>query len=485
LSGAAGVLDYTHHEDPQRDFNRQHLLPHYYSHNGPCMATADINGDGLEDIFIGGSKGNPGALFVQTKDHRFVRSPSTELLADSLSEDVDAVFFDADGDGHPDLYVVSGGYAYAEHSPDLQDRLYINDGKGHFTRKRDALPANTGNKSCVRVCDLNNDGKPDLFVGGGVAPGGYPRSCASSIYLNDGHGRFRDATDEWNPQLKQLGIVTDAAWVDVNGDKVKDLVVVGEWMPVKVFVDQNGRLTDRSSEMVPFASNGWWNKIAVADLDGDGIDDLVLGNYGLNSPLHASPQEPVELYTTDIDKNGIPDPIMTCYRDHVSYPFFPMDDILQQVPSLKKKFYNYEVYANATIKDIIPEEGARSLRPLTANTFQTLWLRNTGKGFERKELPIQAQYSPVYSIAAVDLDHDGHKDLVLAGNNIYNKILLGRDDANHGLVLLNDGKGNFRYLPPARSGLTIRGDNRSIETIGDEMFFGMNDQPVRVFRLRN
>ncbi|GGA88360.1 hypothetical protein GCM10011511_09440 [Puia dinghuensis] len=487
LAPATGVMDYTHHEDPQRDFTRQHMLPHYYSHNGPCMAKADINGDGLEDLFIGGSKGNPGAFYVQTKDHRFVRdrdrSPAGALLADSLSEDVDAVFFDADGDGHPDLYVVSGGYEYAENSPALQDRLYINDGTGHFTRKRDALPPNTGSKSCVRVCDVNNDGKPDLFVGGSVVPSGYPRSCGSSIYINDGHGRFRDATDEWNPALRQLGIVTDAAWIDVNGDKVKDLVVVGEWMPVKVFVNEKGRLVDRSSEYIPFASNGWWHKILVADLDGDGYDDLVLGNYGLNSPLHASPTEPVELYTTDIDNNGIPDPMMTCYNDHVSYPFFPMDDILAQVPSLKKKFYDYEVYASATIKDVIPEEKLRSLRPLTANTFESCWLRNTGKGFERRELPIQVQYSPVYSIAAVDLDHDGHKDLILCGNNIYNKILLGRDDANHGVVLLNDGKGNFRYLPPARSGLTLRGDNRSIEIIGDDLLFGMNDAPVKVFRL--
>lgn len=485
LDSAPGVLDYVHQENPERDFTRQHLLNHYYSHNGPCMAKADVNGDGLEDVFVGGSKGHPGGLFVQTKDHDWVRTAAPALLADSMSEDVDAVFFDANGDGHPDLYVVSGGYEYPEHSPYLRDRLYLNDGKGHFSRSPDALPDNTDSKSCVRVCDINGDGKPDLFVGGKVVPGKYPRSCGSSIYINDGHGKFRDATDEWNPALRRLGIVTDAVWVDVNHDGVRDLVVVGEWMPIKVFVNEGGRLVDESDQYVPFASNGWWNTIVAADLDGDGLQDLVIGNYGLNSPLRASPREPVQCYTTDIDNNGIDDPIMTCYRDHISYPFYPMDDILAQVPSLKKKFYDYEVYANATIADIIPAERLRTIQPLVANNFRTLYLHNTGKGFEVRELPVEAQYSPVYTIAVPDLDHDGHPDLVLGGNNIYNKILLGRDDANHGLVLLNDGKGNFRYLPPARSGLTLRGDNRSILVIGDRLLFGMNDQRVRVYRLRN
>jgi hypothetical protein len=485
LDTVSGALDYVHRENPERDFTRQHMLNHYYSHNGPCMAKADVNGDGLEDLFIGGSKGNPGGLFLQTRDHRWVRRAFPDLSADSLSEDVDAVFFDANGDGSPDLYVVSGGYEYSANSPSLQDRLYLNDGKGRLHRAKDALPANTGAKSCVRVSDINGDGKPDLFVGGKVVPGKYPSSCASSIYINDGHGKFVDATDALNPELRHLGIVTDAVWVDVNGDKVKDLVVVGEWMPVRVFVNQGGRLVDQSDKYVPFASSGWWNTVHAVDLDGDGLDDLVLGNYGLNSPLRASSAEPVQLYTCDIDNNGIDDPIMTCYRDHVSYPFYPMDDILAQVPSLKKKFYDYEVYAKATIADVIPSEKLQTITPLVANNFRTMYLHNTGRGFVPRDLPVEAQYSPVYAIASADVDHDGHPDLVLCGNNMYNKILLGRDDANHGLVLLNDGKGNFRSASPARTGLTLRGDVRSIAVVGDRLFFGVNDQRVRVFRIRN
>jgi hypothetical protein len=484
LDPVAGALDYVHRENPERDFNRQHMLNHYYSHNGPCMAKADLNGDGLEDLYIGGSKGNPGELFLQTKDHRWVRVAFPALSADSLSEDVDAVFFDANGDGHPDLYVVSGGYEYPANSLLLEDRLYLNDGKGHFHRAKDALPFNTGAKSCVKVYDINGDGAPDLFVGGKVMPGKYPQSCASSIYINDGHGKFLDETDKWNPELRSLGIVTDAAWVDVNGDSVKDLVVVGEWMPVKVFIDTGGRLVDQSSQYVPFATSGWWNTVLAADLDGDGRDDLVLGNYGLNSPLRASAGEPVQLYTCDIDNNGIDDPIMTCYRDHVSYPFYPMDDLLAQVPSLKKKFYDYEVYAKATIGDVIPAEKLTSVKPLVANNFHTLYLHNMGMGFESRELPVEAQYSPVFAIAATDIDGDGRPDLLLGGNNIYNKILLGRDDANHGLVLLNDGRGGFRYLPPATSGLTLRGDNRSIVRVGDLLIFGMNDRPAKTYRIR-
>jgi hypothetical protein len=485
LDSVPGALDCVHQENPERDFTRQHMLNHYYSHNGPCIAKADVNGDGLEDLFIGGSKGNPGGLFLQTKDHRWVKSGFPDLVADSLCEDVDAVFFDANGDGRPDLYVVSGGYEYPANAPQLEDRLYINEGSGHFSRRKDALPANTGAKSCVKVYDINGDGAPDLFVGGKVVPGKYPESCPSSIYINDGHGKFVDETDKWNPDLRHLGIVTDAAWVDVNGDKVKDLVVVGEWMPVRVFLDSGGRLVDQSNRYFSFPASGWWNTILATDLDGDGMEDLVLGNYGLNSPLHASATEPVQLFTCDIDNNGIDDPIMTCYRDHVSYPFYPMDDILAQVPSLKKKFYDYEVYANATIADVIPTEKLRSIRPLVANNFQTLYIHNTGKGFERRELPIEAQYSPVYAIAAADINHDGHPDLVLCGNNMYNKILLGRDDANHGLILLNDGKGNFSRVSPARTGLTIRGDVRCITVTGDRLIFGINNQRVRVYRIRN
>ena len=476
--------DYTHQENPLNDFTRQHLLMRQYSHSGPCMTKGDINGDGLEDIFVGGCKGKPGVIFIQTKDHRFVKWNTPAIAADSGREDADALFFDANNDGYPDLYVVSGGYGNRENDPLLQDRLYINDGKGHFTKDVNALPANLGSKSCVRACDIDGDGSPDLFVGGSVVPGKYPQSCPSSIYINDGHGKFSDQTEKWAPSLRKIGIVTDAVWVDVNKDKTKDLVIVGEWMPVKVYENDKSKLSDVSTQFMPPATNGWWNRIIAADLNGDGETDLVLGNYGWNGPLKASASEPLQLYTTDIDDNGIMDPILTSYNDHVSYPFMPMDDILTQTPSLKKKFYDYEVYATATIADLIPLEKFKSIVPLTANNLSTLWLENTGKGFVARQLPVEAQYAPVYAVTATDLNGDGSPDLVLCGGHRFNRIRFGRDDASHGIVLLNDGKGNFHYLPPVQSGLSIRGDVRSMEVINGRLLIGVNNQPLRTYLIR-
>ncbi len=479
------ILKYLHSETASDDFSRQPTLPRFYSHSGPCMAKGDINGDGLEDLFIGGSKGKPGAVFLQTTSHHFVQSLQPALVSDSLYKDADAVFFDANGDHRNDLYIVSGGYDdLPEGSPLLQDRLYLNDGKGHFKRSKDALPVNYGNKSCVRVCDLDGDGDSDLFIGGSVVPGKWPAASLSAIYINNGRGIYSNQTDKWNPILKNMGIVTDAVWADINKDGLKDLIVVGEWMHPTVFLNKKTTLEWAEMNNQLGSLTGWWNTIVADDFDGDGDIDLVLGNYGLNSQLKSSSQFPVELYVSDIDGNGIMDPVMSSFENRKSYPFAAMDDLLKEAPGLRKKFYDYPVYADATISEVFSPAQLQHIRPLQAKNFETIVLENTGNGFAVKHLPVEAQYAPVYSIVSRDLNGDGYKDLILFGNNRLNKIQLGRDDASHGIVLMNDGRANFKFLSADKTGMTLRGDVRSALIIDLELVVGVNNDSVKVFHIR-
>jgi enediyne biosynthesis protein E4 len=305
---------------------------------------------------------------------------------------------------------------------------------------------------------------------------------ASAIYINDGHGKFTDETDKWSPLLKKIGIVTDAVWTDINHDGLKDLIVIGEWMHPTIFINRKTTLEYSSLNNQLDTLTGWWNTIQAGDFDGDGNTDLVLGNYGLNSQLKTSRQYPVQLYLSDLDGNGLMDPVLTGYIAGKSYPLAAMDDLLKEVPVLRKKFYDYPVYADATITDVFTSDQLRAIKPLQAKTFETIILRNTGTGFEIKHLPIQAQYAPVYSIIIADLNKDDKEDLILFGDNRLNRIRLGRDDANHGVVLINDGKANFTYLPPAKSGVTIRGDVRSSLMSDQQLFVGVNDDSIRVFK---
>ena len=329
---------------------------------------------------VGGAKGTAAGIFLQRTKHSFIPLLSETLHMDSSCEDTDAVFFDADNDKDLDLYVVSGGYEFAVTSVELNDRLYMNDGKGHFTKSEKALPYFTQNESCVRPNDIDGDGDLDLFIGGSVAPGNWPEFADSRLLVNDGKGRFTEATQQFCRTLSSVGMVKDAAWVDVDKDKIKDLIIVGEWMPVKVFINKGNSLVDASDKYISFSSSGWWNKILVNDFDKDGDEDMVLANYGTNGQLLASEKEPVQLYNSDIDGNGTKDPILTSFIQGKSYPFVTMDDILFQAPSLKKKFYNYKSYAEATINDVIPNNILSTIKPLQAVTFKTTYLDNSGNG---------------------------------------------------------------------------------------------------------
>ena len=482
------AFNFTHTENQFNDFTIQPLLINYLSRQGPCMAKADVNKDGREDIFIGGAKGQPSQIFIQAANGNFIKKSEPSIAKDSLSEDVAAEFFDADGDGDLDLYVCSGGYEFAENDPALQDRLYLNDGKGNFIKSEKAVPRMLTSTACVRAADIDGDGDMDLFVGGRVVPGKYPTSPGSFLLLNDGKGNFTDATDAIAPALRNIGMVTDALWIDINKDGKNDLIVVGEWMPIKVFINGGKVLKDESSKYIKFPSNGWWNKIYADDFDGDGDQDLIIGNIGLNTQFHSSEKEPLQLYYKDFDGNGSIDPIFCYYINGVSYPANSRDDLADQLPMIKKKFLEYRQYADATINDIFTPDELKDAKVLSGSEQSTLYLQNDGeKGFSKKPLPIEAQYAPVYAVVSLDANKDGKKDLLLAGNNSWTRIKYGRYSANHGILLIGDGKGNFSYVPQTHSGLNFRGDVRSMLQIktgtAKSIFLGMNNAPVISYRL--
>jgi len=483
------IVDVTHKENDFNDFGIQSLLPHYFSRQGPCMAKADVNGDGREDIFIGGAKGQQGRLLLQNNAGRFIISKQDVITADSLSEDVAAVFFDANGDGHPDLYVGSGGYEFAEDDPLLQDRLYFNDGNGNFHKKTGTLPRLFNSTGCVKVADIDNDGDMDIFVGGRVVPGRYPETPESALLLNDGTGRFTNATDKAAPAIRETGMVTGAALADINKDGWVDLILAGEWMPVKIFENKNGILQDASEKYIPHTTNGWWNTITADDFDNDGDIDFVLGNQGLNNQFKASEKEPLSIYYSDFDANGTPDLVFCYFVDGVSFPAASRDDLFGQLPSLHNKFKDYASYAKATIKDLFTPEQLREAKMLHAGMLSTTYLQNNGtEGFSVRELPQQAQYAPVHTILSCDINNDGKKDIILAGNNAWTRIKFGRYRANHGIVLLGDGKGGFTYLSQHGSGLNIRADIRSMEMLHvnnkQVLFLGVNDGPLINYTLQ-
>ncbi|MHB1179910.1 MAG: VCBS repeat-containing protein, partial [Daejeonella sp.] len=341
-------IAFQHQKNQINDFKRQPLLINPLSFPGPCLAKTDVNGDGLEDVYVGGAQDQAGALFLQDKSGGFTRKVQAAFEADKTSEDSDAAFFDANGDGYPDLYVCSGGYAnYMQDDPSLQDRLYLNDGKGNFRKSNTSLPRMYSSKSCVRVTDINGDGHPDVFVGGRVVPGRYPETPQSYLLINDGKGNFKDQVTTIAPQLQKIGMVTDAAWVDLNGDKKQDLILVGEWMPLTVLIHSNGKLINKTKDYFEKEYSGWWNKLLVDDLDGDGKPDLVMGNQGLNTQCKASDREPAEMYYKDFDDNGSVDPILCLYIQGKSYPYVTRDELLDQLSVMRTRFPDYKSYADA------------------------------------------------------------------------------------------------------------------------------------------
>jgi hypothetical protein len=480
-------LDFVHRENDFVDFHRELLMPKLLSTEGPFMAVGDVDGDGLDDLFIGGAKEQAGRLLIQRSDGTFAERNRALLERDRISEDLGAAFFDADGDGDLDLYVASGGSEFSDDVPALRDRLYLNEGGGGFRKAEGSLPPLSQSGSRVAAHDFDGDGDIDLFVGGRVVPWRYGIDPPSVLLANDGRGRFTDVTQEVAPDLVSVGMVTDALWADADGDARADLVVVGEWMPIAVFRNTgDGRLV-RAEVPGLEQSHGWWNRIAAADFTGDGLTDFVVGNLGLNTRLSATENEPLTMYVKDFDRNGMIEHILSGYNEGVSYPLALRDDLIGALPFLRDRYPSFADYALERVTDIFSTDELADAVRKQAYTLATALARNDGDGsFTLLPLPLQAQIAPTYGIVPEDIDGDGVLDLLLAGNFDGVKPELGRMAAGYGLVLRGDGVGGFQPIHMVESGFLVPGQARDIRRVrtarGDLYFITRNDDRPLIFR---
>jgi hypothetical protein len=481
-------LDFRHRENAFVDFDRERLIPKLVSTDGPMMAVGDVNGDGLDDIYFGGAKEQAGKLLLQDMNGRFSASSAAVFEQDATSEDAGAAFFDADGDRDLDLYVVSGGNEFSAGAPALQDRLYLNDGRGRFSKSEGRIPAETNSGSVVAPGDFDGDGDMDLFVGGRVVPWRYGTDPRSALLRNDGHGRFTDVTASVAPSLETVGMVTDAVWRDVDGDARADLVLVGEWMPISVFRNAGGRLAPLSASGLA-KSHGWWNRIVAGDFTGDGRIDFLVGNLGLNTRLRASDDEPATMLVKDFDGNGFAEQVVATYNRGKSYPIVLRDDLIKSIPPLKARFLKYADYATKTVSEIFPATELAGAVAKTTHTFASALVRNDGEGaFTVVPLPDEAQIAPVYGILADDFDGDGHLDALLAGNFDGFEPKIGRASAGYGVFLRGDGKGAFTPVHVTTSGFFVPGETRDLRRLrtktGALYVASRNDDTPLVFRRR-
>jgi hypothetical protein len=465
VSAARGA-DVAHAENAFVDFDREPLMPRLLSTEGPALATADVDGDGLDDLFLGGGVRQPARLLVQQRDGTFRLSEQPAIAADSIAEDVDAVFFDANGDRSPDLYVVSGGNQFEIAAAPMRGRLYLNDGHGRFTRDVAAVPELYDNGGCVAAGDFDGDGHVDLFLGSRSVPGRYGVSPKSHLLRNDGSGKFIEVTAERAPALSEAGMITSAAWLDYDGDRRLDHVVVGEWTPVRVFRQVQGRLVERTKEVGLDGSEGWWNSVTVADVSGDGRPDLVLGNLGLNSLITASREAPARLRLGDFAHDGKLTPILTLARSDGEHPVAGRDELTRAIPALRQRFPTYASFGASTIDQIFPKADLRAARTLVARTFASAIARNDGQGhFVLQPLPVEAQLAPVHAAVADDFDGDGRIDLLLGGNFYGVPPIQGRYDASYGVLLRGTGDGRFAAMDMTRSGVEITGQVRHMRSL--------------------
>jgi len=453
-------LLYKHEENSFHEFDREPLMPHMLSTEGPALAVGDINHDGLEDVFIGSSKWKDPAVFLQTKSGKFIKTAQPFLDKDSTYEDVDACFADVNNDGFPDLIVASGGNEFYGQDSILTPRVYLNDGKGIFHKRENAFDSLFMNASCVIPYDFNGDGNTDLFIGGRSVPWNYGQIPKSYLLQNDGTGKFTDVTDKYAKGLSDIGFVTSALWFDINKDGYKDLILTLEWAGIVAFINHHGVFTKK----IITDKKGWWNFVLPVDLNNDGNIDLIAGNLGLNSRLKASEEQPVRLYYNDFDDNGKKEQVLTYYLNGKEIEFANIGELGKQIPVIKKRFQSAKDFSKASLNDIFTKEKLESSDTLTANYFSNAVLLNDGKlNFTVQPLPWQAQLSPYRTAVIVDANGDNLPDILIAGNYYENNIQMGRNDADYGTILINKGMGKFEAEP--LNGLQIKGQVRHISEI--------------------
>jgi hypothetical protein len=485
-------IPYKHSEDDKIDFNLQRTLPHKLSQYGPGLAVADINSDGLEDFAVGGSADNNTTFFVQNKNGGFSKVTGIPSASPKKEEDEGLLFFDADNDGDNDLYIVSGSNEYAPGSDRYQDRLYLNNGKGNFSLQADALPKETASGSCVRAADFDADGDLDLFVGGRSVPGSYPLA-GTSIILKNEKGKFSDITIEISPELRNIGMVTDALWTDFNSDGKSDLIVAGEFMPVTFFENDGSKLKKLETTGVE-SHKGWWNSLTGADFDDDGDTDYIAGNLGVNNYYCATMDRPLKIFAKDFDGNGSVDPILACYFNEAQndeapklFPVHFWDELSSQSPKFRQQFINYKQYGKIDMTGLLTEKDLDQALMLEANDMASSYIENLGGNkFKISALPELVQVGPVNGIVTADCNNDGYTDVLMVGNDYGNEVFAGRYDAFIGLVLLGDGKGHFAVVPESGSGFYVGGDAKAFTKLfnsrNEPLFIAsQNRGPLKIF----
>jgi len=481
----SSLVNLVHKENEFDDFAKQVLLPHKMSQFGPALAVADINNDGLDDFYLGGASGVSGRIAIQESSGDFNVKSNPSFNTDAFSEDINAAFFDFEGDGDQDLYVVSGGNKWKKDTDAYLDRLYLNDGKGSFSRSNQ-IPDVSESGSCVRPFDYDGDGDVDLFIGGRHVPWNYPEPTTSRL-LENKNRKFVDVTKSVAKDLIDIGMVTDATWADFDGDGITDLVVVGEWMPIS-FIRFNGKTFEKvgKKDGIP-NSEGWWYSLAANDMDGDGDVDFLAGNLGLNYKYRSSPEEPFEVFYNDFDGNGNKDIVLSYYNFGERFPLRGRSCSAQQVPVLKSTFPSYTEFASANLVDVYGSENLGPALHYEANTFASVFIENLGNGkFKMKPLPNEAQLSSINDFVIDDFDDDGHKDILLAGNLYVSEIETPRNDAGAGLLLLGNGKNDFTPKAARSSGFFVPEDVKKLVKIktGSDVHIlcGINNDVVQSFK---